>query len=463
MVSRQGKILVLFSILLPALLSVSALVIDVGMLLRESGRLEHIADAAATAAARDLLDGKTISEAAASANAAVAANSGGESTNVTVNIPPAGGPHAGDSHYAEVLLSRTVDTNIIDVGSSQSTVTARAVAGDEAVTGNAAVIVLSDQPVSSQGYYGQGDSGLKVSGTGTLDITGAVLVNDESGQYDENGNPAGKGPGAPYGIDVQIPLNVPRARVVGGVSNPANFIGTISGVPPLSTNRMPVNDPLKTLSVPTINIDSSHVIPSQRGTEELVNVTAYTELQPGVYDWIRVIDSNVTFTHGVYVIRNINPTTSIGLEIRGSQVNVNSVMFYITNNTSFSANTGLPDINDTVETAPTAPWTTAPSVDIRVSGDSQLMGLNHVGTPYHGMLIFQRRWDRRWIRVDYQGGYVNRVWGTVYAPVARVSLYSGHDVQCQFDVGSLHLHNYSGLDVHPPIPFPPVRDVFLVE
>jgi Flp pilus assembly protein TadG len=453
----------MFAILLPALLSVSGLVIDVGTLLREYGRLELVADAAATAAARDLLDGKTVSEATTTANNSVAANSGGTSTDVTINIPPASGPHTGDNNYVEVLLSRTLDTYLIDFGAAHSTVTARAVAGHEEVTGNAAVVVLSDRPVSYQGYYNWGEGGLTVLGSGTVDITGDILVNDGSGQFDENGNLAGKGPGLPYGISAQIPLYLPRARVVGGVDDPSNFNGTISGVPPLSANRRPVNDPLASLPVPTVNEDGSHVIPSQRGSFELVNSATYTELQPGVYEWIRVIDSNVKFTHGVYIIRNVNPSTNIGLEIQGSQVNVDSVMFYITDNTGFSANSGLPDAYDTVETAPSTPWKTTPSVDIRISGDSRLKGLDHAGTPYHGMLIFQRRWDRRWIRIDYQNGYVNRIWGTVYAPVAKLSLYSAHDVQCEFAVGSLRLYNYGGLDVNPPFPFPPVRDVFLVE
>lgn len=452
----------MFAILLPALLSVSGLVIDVGALLREYGRLEPAADAAATAAARDLLDGKSVSQATTTANNSVTANSGGASTNVTVNIPPASGPHAGDGKYVEVLLSRTVDTYLIDFGAAQSTVTARAVAGHEEVTGNAAVVVLSDRPVSYQGYYGWGEGGLTVLGTGTVDVTGDILVNDDSGQYDENGNLAGRAQGPPYGISAQIPLYVPRARVVGGVDSPSNFYGTISGVPPLSANRRPVEDPLTSLPVPTVNVDSTHVIPANRGSVELVNAS-YTELNPGVYDWIRAIDSNVVFNHGVFIIRNVNPSTNIGLELRGSQVNVDRVMFYITNNTSFSANNGTPDITDTVDTAPSTPWTTSPSVDIQITGDSRLKGLDHPGTPYHGMLIFQRRWDRRWIRIDYQNGYVNRIWGTVYAPVAKLSLYSAHDVQCEFAVGSLRLYNYSGLDVHAPFPFPPIRDVYLVE
>jgi hypothetical protein len=356
-----------------------------------------------------------------------------------------------------------VDTYLIDFGTSQSTATARAVAGHEDVTGAAAIIVLSDRPVSFYGYYGFGESGLTILGSGNVDVTGAILVNDESGQFDETGNPAGLGPGMPYGIKSDIPLYAPYTRVVGGVNDPSRFNGTINGVPPLSANRMPVGDPLEFLPVPTVGVDSNHVDPTERGSVELVNVAVETELQPGVYEWIRVINSNVKFKHGVFIIRNVNPATNIGLEVVGSAVDIDSVMFYVTNNTNYSALSGTPDAYDELDTAPGAAWRIQPSVDIRISGDSRLRGLNHAGTPYHNMLIFQRRWDRRWVRLEYQGATNGRIRGTVYTPSAKVSVYTDRDLLCQFAVGSLRLYNYNGLDVYPPNPFPPVRDVFLVE
>ena len=460
---RQGKILVLFSVLLPAILSVSGLVIDVGVLLTESGQLEHIADAAATAAARDLLNDKTISEATATATAAIAANADLSSTKVTINIPPASGPHLGDGNYVEVLLSRSVDTYLIDFGASRSTATARAVAGHEAVTGEAAIIVLSDRPVSWHGYYGYGESGMAVLGAGSVDVTGAILVNDECGQFDENGHLAGLGPGMPYGINSGIPLYAPYTRVVGGVNDPSRFHGTISGVPSLSANRMPVKDPLEFLPVPTVGVDDNHVHPTEHGSVELVDESDETELEPGVYEWIRVINSEVKFKHGVFIIRNVNPATNIGLEVVGSDVDMDSVMFYITNNTSYSALNGIPDAYDELDTAPWSASTIEPSVDIRISGDSRLRGLDHSGTPYHNMLIFQRRWDRRWIRLEYQGSTNGQIRGTIYTPSGKVSVYTDRDLLCQFVVGSLRLYNYNGLDVYPPNPFPPVRDVFLVE
>lgn len=473
----------LFSVLLPALLSVSGLVIDVGMLLRETGRLEQMADAAATAAARDLLHGKSISDATATATAMVTANAGTVATDVTVHIPPVSGPHAGNGSYAEVLVSRSVDTNLLDVGTTLSTVSARAVAGHEAVTGDTAIVVLSDRPVSWLNQYDADDAGLYVTGSNTVNITGAILVNDESGQFDESWNKAGRGAGFPYGAISSIPLYAPHVRVAGGVNDPTKFFGTISGVPPLSANRMAVDDPLKDLPVPTVIVDSTNVLPDEyggvrvringsgqtevyrtiTGTTEVLGVGIAAEFEPGVYDWIRIQSAPAQFAPGVYIVRSVNPTTGIGVDIQGGSVVMDGIMFYVTDNATYAPASGLPDADNTVEDAPTASWTTLPGTQITLSANSRLKGLNDPASPYDGMVIFQRRSDRRWVRLEYQGAVNGQLRGTIYTPAAKTSVYTDRDVHCQFAVATLRLYNYNGLDVYPPKPFPPARDVFLVE
>src|SRR6267142_1399355 len=52
--SRSGKVLVCTVVLLPALIGMLALVIDGSLLLAEARHLQHVADAAALAAAREL-------------------------------------------------------------------------------------------------------------------------------------------------------------------------------------------------------------------------------------------------------------------------------------------------------------------------------------------------------------------------------------------------------------------------
>src|SRR5262245_27383535 len=51
---RSGKILVMFAVLLPALLGMTGLIIDGSLMMAEYRGTQHVADAAATAAARTL-------------------------------------------------------------------------------------------------------------------------------------------------------------------------------------------------------------------------------------------------------------------------------------------------------------------------------------------------------------------------------------------------------------------------
>src|SRR3954466_445900 len=64
---REGKILVMFALLLPVLLGVTGLVIDGGLLMAAQRQAQNAADAAATAAAMDMYRGNT-------ANATATAN-----------------------------------------------------------------------------------------------------------------------------------------------------------------------------------------------------------------------------------------------------------------------------------------------------------------------------------------------------------------------------------------------------
>ncbi len=71
-------------------------------------------------------------------------------------------------------------------------------------------------------------------GLGPLSVNGAVLVNNQWGGVDQNGNPAGSGSGPPYGACCMplLPLTTLAAlniRVVGGVDNQKNYLNYDSG------------------------------------------------------------------------------------------------------------------------------------------------------------------------------------------------------------------------------------------
>jgi Flp pilus assembly protein TadG len=146
---REAKVLVLMAILLPVLCGMVGLVVDSSLLMSSYRNLQQVSDAAATAAAMALSNGATTADAAAQAVTCVNTTNGLTNANVTVNIPPSSGPYAGNSSYAEVLVSRTQSTDFIQVlgASSQQSVSVRSVAGVQPSTAGAAIVVLDPNPL----------------------------------------------------------------------------------------------------------------------------------------------------------------------------------------------------------------------------------------------------------------------------------------------------------------------------
>src|SRR5262245_22369647 len=127
---RSGKIIVLFALLLPVLLGMVGLVIDSGLAMAAHRRVRNAADAAALAAALDLLRGQTAATAKKTAADMVTTNNGLTSASVTVNIGKeiATGPYAGNPNFVEVLVSLDVGTTFMQIlGVTKSTVGGRAV------------------------------------------------------------------------------------------------------------------------------------------------------------------------------------------------------------------------------------------------------------------------------------------------------------------------------------------------
>src|SRR5262249_15160082 len=150
---------------------------------------------------------------------------------------------------------------------------------------------------------------------------------------------------------------------------------------------------------------------------QLSTLLTQPTLQPGVYDSITVISplGGATFAPGVYIIRNKSPMTNMSLCILGP-VQAQGVMFYITDSATFDAASGQPDASDDSSSAPANSATTlTPSVYISslISG-AQISGLNDPASPFNGMLIYQRRLDRRPIIIEAQQIIGSGISGIVY-------------------------------------------------
>ncbi len=484
---RHGKVLVLTAIALPTLFGMLGLVIDTGLLMTESRALQQVADAAATTAARQIALGNGTSAAVTAATSSVQQQGNLGDVTTTVHIPPSSGPYAGNSRCVEVVITRNVDTYFMQTlrDPTSSQVRVSAVAGVEEPGVGAAIVVLdptptaiaiSSVPIALPALPPAHLGAMEVLGLGQLRVNGAVFVNSTWGGVDENGDPAGDGPGLPYGISCTplLPLTklvAPEIRVVGGVDNQQNYGNIQAGKKsPLQANKLSVPDPLRNLPVPTVDVDPINVSAQEWGTAQVLSLPLLSPpvtLRPGVYDWIQITAGRVIFEPGVYIIRKTHPLTGIGLSIIGGQVTADGVMFYVTDTATYSPASGSsPDAADG-ETPATQlnEMTLPPSICINAGLlGSRYSALNSPGSPFHGILIYQRRLSRRPIVLVAEqllGG--TALSGVVYAKWNR-TVFVGHGTyDLRFAVGSLAVVNALQCNLSPSSLFPPVSEVFLLQ
>jgi hypothetical protein len=474
----------MFAILLPVMLLMLGLIIDGSNLIAEHRNSQQAVDAAAVAAARSKYTSGSDTLARTAARQFVQQHNGLTDAGVTFNSPPLAGAYAGDANYVEVVVSQPVDTLLMDIAGHRSVhhVQSRAVAGFEPSTAGAALVVLDPDPPPLNvlglpailpplpAIVG----GLEVIGVGRLDVEGAVLVNTEWGGSDENGDPAGNAPPPPFAVtsNLGLPLQRIRAediRVVGGVDNPGNYAAINAGDPsPLRANMLPVPDPYRGLPAPTTANDPANVSNVVHGGVRVARLPLLppVRLSPGVYDWIEIVLGRVEFEPGVYIIRGVNPITQIGLNVLGGNVRAEGVMFYLTNAGAYSPLTGAPDAADG-ETAPPAPPIAGllPSAVINVGLlQSSFSPLDDPASPFDGLLIYQRRLDRRPIFVVAQNLIgAGSFGGSVYARWGHVTFIGQGDHEASFASGTLRVVNLGNVTLSPGRLLPPAQDVFLVE
>jgi Flp pilus assembly protein TadG len=484
---RSGKILVMLAILLPMLCGFAGLVLDSSLLMANYRNLQHASDAAATAAATVLYNGGTTADATAAAVSYIQTVDGFTDASVQVNIPPFSGPHAGSANYAEVIASQQKSTYFIQVLATVSaqTIRVRSVAGYEPATAGAAIDVLESNPPGmtanlapyvnfSQSLPALQLGGLEVLGLGQLQVNGAVLDNNQWGGVDQNGNQVGQSVGPPYGASCMPLISLTsllarNIRVVGGVDNPANYANFTSGqASPLRANQLPVPDPFANLPVPTVSADPANVSATTYGGVQVVGaplIGTPTVLNPGVYDWIEIVSGTVVFNPGVYIIRSVNPATQVALSVLAGTVTANGVTFYITNTATYSPLTGTPDASDgnSVAAAPTM-MTLVPSVVIASLLGSSYSGLNAPGSPFNGLLIYQRRLDRRPIVLaDQQLLLAGSLQGTIYGKYAQIVFAANGTFDLRLVAGSIRFANLLQTVIAPTQLLPPAQDVYLVE
>ncbi len=454
--ARSGAVLVWFALMLTMLLGMLGLVIDTGLLMSAQRHAQNAADAAALAAANDLMMGRSKDDAINTAITFVNThNDLSDAPPPTVNIPPASGPYAGLDNYVEVIVASPRQTYFIQILSADlqdQTVSARAVAGFESVSAGEGVAVLD--PTARPG--------LGVGGTAVLKVHGRVYDNSEGGGLDEDGLPVDNGNSQYSGqVSNNALLMATDIRTVGGVNIPDNFQpydpDSTSNV--LHAKELPIPDPLVNLPTPTT---TNGVNSAYRGAPQATNVNLklndtdaddvnpknYVDqsdpdpanhemiLYPGIYTSIEITGGNVTLTPGIYVLRPDSSTQNV-LKITGGNVTVDEIMFYATGD-NYNPVSGEPDMYDGNDPPPTGYEKGVQFGAITINAGMRFTPLDNPSSPFHNMLFYQRRWNTQ--SVDFQGDAEDGdLSGTLYAKWAKFKIAGQGIYNAQFVVGSLQL------------------------
>jgi hypothetical protein len=286
--ARRGQTLVLATISLVALIGISALTVDIGMLYSTRRRMQTAADAAVVAAATALRDGQSVTNSATDVSSLNAFTNGKNNVVVKVNNPPSSGAYAGNSSYVEVIITQPQPTYFLRaLGYTLLGLSARAVSGG--ISGPACIYALN--PSANNAVY--------VNGNGTLaGSCGMIVDSSSSAALYVNGNDT---------INMQI-------AVVGNyVAN-----GSISFSPQPKTKVASLPDPLAYLQPPTVGACNHNNFTTSATT---VNLT------PGVYCGGIYINGNATVTlqAGTYILNGG------GLYMNGNgTLNGTGVTFYNT-------------------------------------------------------------------------------------------------------------------------------------
>jgi hypothetical protein len=154
------------------------------------------------------------------------------------------------------------------------------------------------------------------------------------------------------------------------------------------------------------------------------------------------------------------------LSIAAGQVQANGVMFYITDTTDYTPGSGLPDATDGQTAAPVPGSSNTPPcavINIGLLGSSY-SGLNNAASPFNGLLIYQRRFDRRPIIVVQENLLgPGQLRGTVYSKWGHIVLAGKGAYDARFVVGTMRLIALLDMQIRPSVLLPPAQDVYLVE
>ncbi|MBI2887250.1 MAG: hypothetical protein HYY02_08570 [Chloroflexi bacterium] len=374
-VSKEtGQVLTLVALFMTCLLVMLGLAIDLGFLYYFRRHAQTAADAAARAAVLHLYPAtrdETLARQAALDYAATNGfdNNGTENT-VTVNIPPLSGPYAGNTNFAEVLVTRSFTTVFLSIVSRDwAEASARAVGGVKDVLSSIAFLSLSTSACPA----------VRLSSDAQLTVTnGAFVVNGTCSEA--------------LRVSSTAVLTAPSVQVVGGYRKDAG--ATISPTP--QTGATAGVDPLASLAAPSFTgLTVRHGTAASPSTWDLSS--GATTLNPGIYyGGLRIRGSaTVTMQSGAYIMAGGGLTVSDTATLNGS-----GVFIYNTKDPSNSSGAGA---------------YASVSLDVDAPGGVTLSPPS--SGAYTGILLFQDRANTLLFQIR---GSLSSLAGTLYFPTAAV-------------------------------------------
>jgi hypothetical protein len=374
---RRGATLVYLVLCLTAVLGVAAVALDGGILLAERRHAQATADAAALAAADDLMNhaltnagvdsGTAVTSATttATANGYTAANS-----TVTVRVYPnnyLGGTHVGTQvlkGYAEVTVTYNQARFFSSMwGSSSVPISARAVARGQWKPASPAILALDPTDPGTISVNGTGAS-ISVTGGGSIiantnNAGGAIYVGGSGASVTD---PSG-----------EIDVSGPTASSGGGTVSPTPLL-----------NQAPTPDPFRLIPEPSQPANAPAPTTSS-------GVTTY---YPGYYPTGLSLTGGYTavFQPGIYYMNGAFKVNGNG----SSSVTGNGVMFFIGANGSLD-----------------------------LGGNGAVTLSPPTSGVYQGLLIFQSRSNSTVAKVAGNGSILTNVLGTIYTPDATLNIQGG--------------------------------------
>jgi Flp pilus assembly protein TadG len=305
--NQSGQALVSTVLALTVLLGFGGLAIDMGALRYEKRLQQTAADAAAVAGASNLTHGG-VTSGAQHASAANGFTDGVNNVTVTINNPPASGPHSGNGNYVEALVMAVQPTYFMRIfGINSETITARAVATNVSGGANSGCLYTLGPPSSSI-------EGVNINGSAILNAPTCGIV--DNGNYNTKGN-ALTVKASTFGVSGSANISGPGGTVTctGGASSCPTY-----GTPASS-------DPLSYLTPPALQTPSYGNVTTS-GTQTL---------QPGTYSSLTIgKNSTVTMSPGIYYVNGSGGVTFNGA---GTVVG-NGVTIYFTNGATIDATGG---------------------------------------------------------------------------------------------------------------------------